>query len=116
MKYPVTVEYVTRNGRTDLDSHGSATASEDYVETRGTLTLWPSDSERSVYVPIIDDSIEDDNEYFTLDLRNSQPQGAHLIGPSAMAVIRNSEPVAGANTAPEGLPSISRVQHWSARR
>ena len=107
VKYPVTVEYATRNGQTDLLSHGSATAGQDYVATSGTLTFWPGESRKSVYVPIIDDSIEDDNEYFTLDLRNSQPQGAHLIGPSDMAVIRNSEPVAGANTAPEGLPTIS---------
>ena len=107
VKYPVTVEYATRDGQTNLLSHGSATAGQDYVATSGTLTLWPGENERSVYVPIIDDTIEDDNEYFTLDLRNSQPQGAHLIGPSDMAVIRNSEPVVGANTAPEGLPTIS---------
>ena len=107
VSYPVTVEYYTRDGQTNLLSHGSATAGQDYEETRGTLTFQPGENKKTVRVPIIDDNIEDDNEYFTLNLRNSQPQGAHLIGPSAMAVIRNSEPVAGANTAPEGLPTIS---------
>ncbi len=71
---------------------GTATAGEDFTETRGTLRFNPLETERTVSVPITDDAHEDDGETFTLRLSN--PQGARLRSGEreATGTIRNSDP------------------------
>ena len=82
----VTVEYRTRDG--------SARAGSDYTETRGTLRFNSLETERTVTVPIIDDTNEDDGETFTLRLSN--PRGAKLGDREARGRIRNSDPLTAA--------------------
>ena len=80
----VRVDYATADG--------TATAGEDFTETRGTLRFNPLETERTVSVPITDDAHEDDGETFTLRLSN--PQGARLRSGEreATGTIRNSDP------------------------
>ena len=54
----VTVDYATRDG--------SARAGEDYTATGGTLRFNSLETERTVTVPITDDTVPDDGETFTL--------------------------------------------------
>ena len=77
----VRVNYATA-GRT-------ATAGEDYRETRGRLTFNSLETERTVSVPITDDDEEDDGETFTLVLSNAS--GATIADAEATGTIRNSE-------------------------
>ena len=77
----VTVQYATSNR--------TATAGEDYTATSGTLTFLPNETSKTVSVPIIDDSVEDDGETFTLILSN--PTVAVLADSRAIGTIRNSE-------------------------
>ena len=80
---------------------GTATAGSDYTTTSGTLTFDTGETSKTVQVPIIDDTAEDDGE--TLKLVLSNPQGAEIADSEATGTIRNSE----ANTAPTGLPTIT---------
>ena len=61
----VTVDYAT--------SARSATAGTDYTETSGTLTFSVGDKEKTIRVPIVDDSVSDGGE--TLALTLSNPSG-----------------------------------------
>ena len=81
----VTVDYETQDNAT-----ATATAGSDYIETSGTLTFLPGETEKTVSVPIIDDTVEDDGEAFTLVLTN--PTGARLGGGIVgIGIIRNTE-------------------------
>ena len=61
----ITVDYETQSG--------TATESADYTRTTGTLTF-PANSSASqdIQVPIIDDNVDENNESFTVVLRNVQ--------------------------------------------
>ena len=85
----VEVDYATRNNSGD-----EAVPGEDYTETRGTLRFNPLETERTVTVPIIDDTNEDDGETFRLRLSN--PKGAKLGDREARGRIRNSDPLTAA--------------------
>ena len=76
-----TVDYATADG--------TATAGADYTATSGTLTFRTGDTEKTISVPIIDDSVEDDGETLTLTLSNAS--GATLADSVATGTIRNSE-------------------------
>ena len=79
----VTVSYATADG--------TATAGEDYTATSGTLTFAPGETEKTVKVTIIDDTVEDSGETFRLVL--SDPSGAVVPEDDAQAVgtILNTE-------------------------
>ena len=77
----VTVDYAT--------SDGTATAPSDYISTSGSLTFAPGETRKTVSVPIVDDSVEDDAETFTLTLSN--PSGSVIVHGTATGTIRNSE-------------------------
>ena len=64
----VTVDYAT--------SDGSATAGADYTAASGTLTFAAGETEKTVSVPVLDDSIDEGEETFTLRLSNAT--GAHI--------------------------------------
>ena len=57
------VEYAT--------SSGTAMAGEDYEGTVGTLTFPAGTTEQTIRVPIIDDDVVEEEETFTITLRNS---------------------------------------------
>ena len=76
-----TVDYATADG--------TATAGADYTATSGTLTFRTGDTEKTISVPIIDDSVEDDGETLTLTLSNAS--GATLADSVATGTIRNTE-------------------------
>ena len=59
----VTVDYVTASG--------TAEAGDDYEATIGTLTFPAGTTELTIRVPIIDDNVVEEEETFTIVLRNS---------------------------------------------
>ena len=77
----VTVDYATTDG--------TATAGADYTTTSDTLTFSAGETEKTVSVPIIDDTVEDDGETFTLTLSNAS--GAVMLDATATGTIRNAE-------------------------
>ena len=93
----VTVNYAT--------SDGSARAGEDYTETGGTLRFNSLETERTVTVPITDDTVPDDGETFTLTLSN--PDGAKIRADDgeATGTIHNSEPQEALTASFEDVPA-----------
>ena len=93
----VTVDYATRDG--------TARAGADYTETRGTLRFNSLETERTVTVPITDDTVPDDGETFTLRLSN--PDGAKLRAGDgeATGTIHNSEPQEALTASFEDVPA-----------
>ncbi len=81
----VSVDYVTADG--------TATASEDYTATSGTLTFAVGETAKTVSVALLDDAIDEGKETFKLKLSN--PQGAYLRGMhrEAKGVIKNDDPL-----------------------
>lgn len=79
----VTVDYAT--------SDGTATAGADYTSTSGTLTLAAGATEGTVSVPVLDDSINEGSESFTLTLSNPSGGNAHLTDASATGTITNAD-------------------------
>ncbi|WP_088889424.1 DUF4347 domain-containing protein [Leptolyngbya ohadii] len=57
-------------------TNSSATAGADYTAASGTLTFAPGQSSRTITVPILEDSLTESNETFTVTLRN--PTGTAL--------------------------------------
>ena len=80
----VTVDYATADG--------TATAGEDYTATSGTLTFQAGETEKTVSVPVIDDTEDDGGETFTLTLSNAS--GADLGDAEATGTIRDTETAA----------------------
>lgn len=74
-------------------SDGTATAGEDYIYTSDTLTFLPGDTSKTVQVEILDDSIDDDGETFTLTLSNPSGGNARLRDAVATGTIENTNPV-----------------------
>jgi uncharacterized delta-60 repeat protein len=64
----ITVQYATANG--------TAIAASDYTSTSGTLTFNPGVTSQVINIPILNDSINEANETFTLAL--SSPTNANL--------------------------------------
>ena len=63
--WTVTVDYATRDG--------TARAGSDYTDTSGALTFAPGETEKTVSVPVIDDTVEDTPETLTVRLSNANP-------------------------------------------
>ncbi|AFY61366.1 glycoside hydrolase family 9 protein [Synechococcus sp. PCC 6312] len=61
---PVTVSFATANG--------TATAGQDYTSRTGTLTFNPGERSKTISVPILNDTLVENNETFTVRLSNSQ--------------------------------------------
>lgn len=81
----VTVDYATVDG--------TALAGSDYLPSSGTLTFAPGETSKTVAVELIDDSIYELTEAFTLDLSN--PSSAAVASASATAtIVENDEPPA----------------------
>ena len=78
---PVTVAYETADG--------TALAGEDYEQASGTLTFAVGETKKTVEVAIIDDTVEDSGETFTLRL--DAADGAVLADAEATGTILNTE-------------------------
>ena len=85
----VTVDYTTADG--------TATAGQDYTAASGTLTFNGGETSKTVAVSIIDDTVDDDNETFTLSLSNAA--GAEIDDAQATGTIRSNDETADALTA-----------------
>ena len=79
----VTVDYATADG--------SARAGDDYTATSGTLRFLPGETEKTVSVPVLDDSVDEDPETMTLTLSNPSGANAWLSDATATGTIRNSD-------------------------
>ena len=77
----VTVDYETVDG--------TAEAGDDYTQTSGRLSFLPGDVEKTIVVPVLDDSIDEGEETMTLELSNAS--GAHIIDHEATGTIENSD-------------------------
>ena len=82
----VTIDYATADG--------TALAGSDYSATSGTLTLTPTDTEKTFSVPILDDAIFEGDETFIFTLSN--PTNATLGTPSeaTVTIVDNDEAIA----------------------
>ncbi|MFN4257861.1 MAG: cellulose binding domain-containing protein [Gemmataceae bacterium] len=60
----VTVQYATMNG--------TATAGSDYLATNGTLTFAPGETQKSIHVTVLGDTIVEPDETFFVVLSNAQ--------------------------------------------
>ncbi len=76
----VSVDYGTVNG--------VAQAGQDYTSTTGTLTFSAGEVSKTVNVSIINDNIQENDEFFTLNLSN--PVNARLIQPVGTATIADT--------------------------
>ena len=94
--WTLTVAYATHDG--------TARAGADYTDTRGALTFAPGETEKTVSVPVIDDTVEDTPETLTLRLSNADPEypgsggvwgseeaGVLIADAVATGTIRNTE-------------------------
>ena len=85
----VTVDYATADG--------TATAGEDYTATSGTLTFQAGETEKTISVPITDDTEDDGGETFTLTLSNAS--GAEIEDATATGTFRDTDTTATPLTA-----------------
>ena len=100
----VSVDYATV-GRPELGY--PATAGSDYIATSGRLE-WASgdDGQRTVTVSILDDSIDEPNEVFGVDI--SEPGGSvQLIGASMSAVISDDDEASSTPPPPHDPPPLT---------
>ncbi len=72
---PIPVELSVDTGRTVVSidyatQDGTAKAGEDYTTTSGTLTFQPGETLRYLSIPILDDAINETNEFFNVVLSN----------------------------------------------
>ena len=87
----ITVDYATADG--------TATADADYTSTSGTLTFTLGGSRtKTVRVPILDDSHDDDGETFTLTLSNAT--NGHIKEGTATGTIKDGD---GSPRSPDSL-------------
>ena len=72
-----------------LTADGTAVAGEDYTATLGTLVFPAGSSQQVVAVPILGDTLNEEDETFSLHLVN--PQAAGLLDPVAQGTIVEDE-------------------------
>ena len=97
----VTVDYATADGT----GSQAARAGSDYTETSGTLRFNSLETERTVTVPIIDDTEPDDGETFTLTLSNEDGAELRSADAKGTGTIRNSEPREALTASFEDVPA-----------
>ena len=97
----VTVGYAT--------SDGTATAGSDYTSTSGTLSFAAGDTEKMVSVPVLDDTVDEGQETFTLTLSNASGGNAYLADAEATGTIENSDPMPEAWLARFGRAAVTHV-------
>ena len=98
--WEATVDYRTQDG--------TATAGSDYTLMSGTLTFAPGEDEKTVSVPIADDTVEDNGEALTLVLSNATGAGFASFGREAVGTIWNTETATGTPTI-SGTPQVGET-------
>ena len=89
--FAVTLDAASR-GRVTVDyatSDGTAKAGADYTAKSGTLTFEAGETAKTVSVPVLDDSHDEDSETLTLTLSN--PSGATIADGTATGTITNTD-------------------------
>ena len=81
----VTVDYATSNG--------TATAGADYTFTSGTLTFAAGEVSKTIAVPVLEDSVNEGSETFTMTLSNPSGGNAYLFDAEATGTIENHDPL-----------------------
>ena len=74
-------------------SNGTATAGQDYTATSGTLSFAAGESDKTFSVPIVNDTVAEGLQTFTITLSN--PSGSALGSPSTMTVTITSNDESG---------------------
>ncbi len=77
----VQVQYATADG--------TATAGSDYTAANGTLTFAPGETSKTVTVNILGDTVDEDNETFTLNLSN--PSNANIADGQGIGTITDDD-------------------------
>ncbi|MYH27712.1 MAG: hypothetical protein F4137_02425, partial [Acidobacteria bacterium] len=77
----ITVAYGTADG--------TASAGLDYTTTTGTLTFSTTEQTQTISVPLLDDSVREDTEHFTVELSN--PTGAALADRTGRGTITDDD-------------------------
>lgn len=80
---PVTVAFATADG--------SARAGSDYQATSGTLNFQPGQTQKTIAVPLVGDTVHESDETFTVTL--SGPSGATLARGQATVFVADNDPV-----------------------
>jgi len=75
----ITLSYTTKNG--------TAIAGEDYIATSGTITLYSNEYQVAIPVEVLADDIEEDNEYFYLEV-SSPSHGSFGTGKDVLTATR----------------------------
>ena len=88
-------------GYTTLD--GTADAGTDYTGSSGRLTFRAGESRKTIAVPVVDDSEEEENETFTVQL--SDARNATLLDGEGTATIRDDD--GDGSPQPPGLPTLA---------
>jgi hypothetical protein len=70
-------------------SDGTAKVGEDYQRTNGKLTFQPNQTQKTIIVPILGDTLDENNETFFLNL--SQPKNADLGDKRAIGKITDND-------------------------
>ena len=90
-------------------SDDSATVGSDYTATSGTLSFAVGDRQKTVSVPVLDDSIHEGDETLTLTLSNAS--GAWIEDSEATGTIEDDDPAPEAPDAPSA-PTLTAGQTW----
>ena len=106
---------VTLNARDDCETvtvdwataDGTATAGEDYTAASGTLTFGPGETSKTVSVEILEDTVEDSGEAFTLRLSNAS--GATIADGEATGTIADEEPLVESTLRIDGIPQVGNT-------
>ena len=96
MTFTVTLSPARENGEATVSwatSDGTATAGTDYEAASGTLTFAPGDTERTVEVTLLDDTLSEGDETFTVTL--SDPVNATVAAGEATGTIADDDPEPG---------------------
>ncbi|WP_310461073.1 Calx-beta domain-containing protein [Sphaerotilus sp.] len=88
-KMPVTVAYASADG--------TATAGQDYTAVSNTLTFAPGETSKTITVPILNDSVYEGAETFTINL--SSPTNATIADGIGLGTIKDD----GTGTVPPGV-------------
>ena len=110
IRFEVTLSRPTTNNvAVDYETaDGTATAGQDYVATRGTLTIPAGELAASIKVALLDDSIDEIHERFTVELRNAK--NAYMGDSSGTGTIADGDPlpvmVVGVVEAAESEPEV----------
>ncbi|MEA5530651.1 S8 family serine peptidase, partial [Dolichospermum sp. UHCC 0684] len=93
----ITVQYATTNG--------TATAGSDYTSTNGTLTFNPGVTSQVINIPILNDSLNEANETFTLSL--SSPTNANLGISKTVTTITDTLTASVTTTLPDNVENLT---------